>query len=692
MCSRLSLQSEGGDEVVVQDQDWLGGSEGDLAWFHLISRLFSKQKANVDRLRTTMLLAWQVEVAFMIKEAGDNLFIFHFEDEVERDRILVSQPWCFNRTLLVLKDFDGIQVPTEGLWILTHLDSDCPVGVTMLKTQGYIEKKFDDSIRAKILDAKPRQSGLLARSRMRVSNQGMGNRGGINQLPASSISGNSQPRALRNHVDSQLLRRRIQFTNPFCFWGDIAPSPGRRQRNWKKKARITSKYTFDVLGPCTNADQKIGQKQNSGIPNYDFLSAGANKKWKERGMMLDNQEGDEFGAAIYRDLGAVDGPTNTTNSGASGDRNNNHKSQSAGMEENHPCREPLIFLFGTTEALEALGQCFPFVPMDFIPRKDFRFEHMWIKHDGLEEVIRESWNQNPMLDVKQSIEACGRVLQFWNKSVFGNVRHKINCKQRELENLYVDIQQQDGPQAIQNCVDELNVLYDQEEIMWRQQSKENYFGHVLCLDREFTKEEIRQAAFNMDPDKAAGADGMSPLFFNVFGILWIDNPISVKDFRHISLFNVIFKIISKALVNWLKEILPQIISQTQSAFVPGRMVFDSAMVAFETVHYLKNKRHGVDGYMALKLDLSKAYDKVEQDFLDSVMRQIGFSKKWILMVMNCVKTVSYSFLINGDQTKKFMPTRGIRQGDPLSPYLFLLCMEGLSCLSQLAGPGSEPCR
>ncbi|GAU10125.1 hypothetical protein TSUD_418540, partial [Trifolium subterraneum] len=241
----------------------------------------------------------------------------------------------------------------------------------------------------------------------------------------------------------------------------------------------------------------------------------------------------------------------------------------------------------------------------------------------------------------------------------------------------------------------------------------------LVLTAPITKVEIQQALFQMHPDKSPGPDGFNPAFYQRFweqcsddifsaASTWLergyfptslndtniclipkcDNPTSMKDLRPISLCNVLYKMISKMLANRLKCCLDKCVSQEQSAFVEGRSILDNALIATEVIHALKRKTKGRRGELALKIDISKAYDKVDWGFLRGVMTRMGFTDVWIRWVMMCVSSVNYSVLMNSDRVGPISPGRGLQQGDPLSPYLFILVTECLTALiHQAVGRG-----
>lgn len=158
------------------------------------------------------------------------------------------------------------------------------------------------------------------------------------------------------------------------------------------------------------------------------------------------------------------------------------------------------------------------------------------------------------------------------------------------------------------------------------------------------------------------------------------NPQVMTDLRPISLCNVLYKVISKVLVNRLKKIIILIISDTQSSFIPGRLITDNIMIPHEVMHFMRRKTTGKQGCMALKIDMSKAYDRVEWNFLAAVLNKMGFDQKIVQLFMACISSVKYQFSHASRLFGSIVPSRGIRQGDPLSSYLFLLCIEGLTAL------------
>lgn len=227
--------------------------------------------------------------------------------------------------------------------------------------------------------------------------------------------------------------------------------------------------------------------------------------------------------------------------------------------------------------------------------------------------------------------------------------------------------------------------------------------------------EIKEALFAINGEKAPGPDGFSASFYHthwedigpdlvkeiqqafstgclppeinnthVCLIPKITTPQRVSDYRPIALCNVYYKIFSKILQRRLQPLLDKLISENQSAFVPERAIGDNILITHEVLHTLKTSKAEVRVAMAVKTDMSKAYDRLEWNFISSVLETLGFHHLWIGLIMQCISSVTYSFLINGSPRGQVIPSRGIRQGDPLSPYIFILCSEVLSGLCNKA--------
>lgn len=193
-----------------------------------------------------------------------------------------------------------------------------------------------------------------------------------------------------------------------------------------------------------------------------------------------------------------------------------------------------------------------------------------------------------------------------------------------------------------------------------------------------TEDKIRNSLFSIGPSRAPGPDGFTAKFYqeywefvgpsiitvvqnlfdtgilpdgfnhtNLFLIPKVRTPESIKEIRPISLYNVIYKIISKILVWRLKEILSDIVTENQAAFVPGRHISDNTILAHEAFHSQKVRERVSQNYMAVKTDISKAYDRIEWDFLEAVLCKKRFCEVWITWIRECVTYVTFSVLLNG---------------------------------------------
>ena len=142
------------------------------------------------------------------------------------------------------------------------------------------------------------------------------------------------------------------------------------------------------------------------------------------------------------------------------------------------------------------------------------------------------------------------------------------------------------------------------------------------------------------------------------------DPQLITKYRPISLGNVISRIILKVLANRVKLVLSRVISDSQSAFVPNRLITDNTSVAYEMIHRIRNRRKGKVGHMAIKLDVSKAYDRVEWEFLEKIILRIDFPEQWVNLAVLIIRTASYSIIINGEPCGYISPSRGIKQMGP----------------------------
>ncbi|XP_058784431.1 uncharacterized protein LOC131659235 [Vicia villosa] len=355
--------------------------------------------------------------------------------------------------------------------------------------------------------------------------------------------------------------------------------------------------------------------------------------------------------------------------------------------------------------------------------KPFRFNNEWFSFESFIPFVEGEWKGMKIegrgdFVLKEKLRLLKEKHKWWNKEVFGRIELEMGDGVREMnladENLMEDdyanfdenmcLRREPCGRFWKNLRLKENMLLQKSRVNWLKEGDNNsgFFHKVMKQRRRIihlgplnheggmvdSVEEVREVVFNHFNKKYYEDDIVRPTLDRNFisravcsSFLTLipkcKNPLSLDDYRPICLVGCMYKVVAKLLAGRLKGVLNSIIFNSQSAFVPGRQLLDGVLVANEVVDFARKEGKNC---LLFKVDFEKAYDKVKWKFLRYKLKRMGFGDKWMKWMELLIFNSKISLLVNGSPTKEFFVHKGLRKGDPLSLFLFVLVAEGLTGL------------
>ncbi|KAL3629987.1 hypothetical protein CASFOL_026299 [Castilleja foliolosa] len=327
-------------------------------------------------------------------------------------------------------------------------------------------------------------------------------------------------------------------------------------------------------------------------------------------------------------------------------------------------------------------------PIYWGPRP-FRSIDWWLENNEFKLIVKSSWEKPGIVGwgaflLQEKLKRLKKEIKAWAEKDKNNTSVVMAENHNKLAKLDEKLEQSKWSQKEvkerlslleslkENSLKRDRLNFQRSRSKWLKEGDANstFFHNTL---------KIRRKAISEFHENASFAKGVNSSFITL--IPKVKNPISIREFRPISLIGGLYKIIAKLLASRMAKVVESIISPCQFAFVNRRNILESNIIVNEVVDEAQKRKNSI---FLIKIDFEKAYDSIDHAFLFEILIAFGFDKKWCSWMKCFLLSASTSILINGSPTAEFLMEKGLRQGDPMSPFLFIFAAECLGMMVRKA--------